>query len=87
MDAVLENSSSAPDNAFVNDGIPPRNFAMHCTVNSTRGFFELDNLHNDNLFSPLLYQWPLPAEMSSFNDDLAKQLCCRGCEPVKPKES
>lgn len=87
MDAVLENSSSSPDNAFVNDGIPPRNFTMHCTVNSTRGFFELNHLHNDNSFSPLLYQWPLPAEMSSFNDDLANQLCCRGCEPVKPKES
>lgn len=87
MDAMLGNPSSATDNTFADNGIPPRNFTMHCAVNSTRGFFELNNLHNDDLFSPLLYQWPLPAEMSSFNDDLANQLCCRGCEPVKPKES
>lgn len=87
MDAVLENTSSATDNSFANDGVPPRNFTVHCAVNSTRGFFELNSFYSGKGYGGLLHRWPLPAEMSSFNDDLADELCCRGCGPVKPKES
>lgn len=87
MDAVLENASSAKDYSFANDGVPPRNFTMHCTVNSSRGFFELNNLYPDNYAGVLKYRWPSPAELSSFNDDLADEFCCEGCGPVKPTES
>lgn len=87
MDAVLQNASSATDHSFYNDGAPPRNFTMHCTVNSTRGFFELNNIYADNYSGVLQYRWPSPAEMSSFNDNLADEWCCEGCGPVKPAES
>lgn len=85
MDAGFGNASNATDYSFANNGVLPRNFTMHCTANSTRGFFELKNLYN-NSSGPLLERWPLPAEMSSFNDDLADEFCCGGCGPVKPKE-
>lgn len=86
MDATLENESSATDYSFANDGVPPRNFTIQCAVNSTRCFFPLSNLYYDGP-SPLLYEWPSPSEMSSFNDDLTDEVCCKGCGPVKPKES
>ena len=34
------------------------NFTVHCTGNTTRGYFELPNSRNDLTASPLLEKWP-----------------------------
>lgn len=45
------------------------NFTIHCTSNSTRGYFELGNLRNINTFGELLDKWPEPKDIEkNFND-------------------
>ena len=48
------------------------NFTMHCTARTTRGYFELGNLGNDNQYGPLKDKWPSPEEMNKDFDDIAK---------------
>lgn len=36
----------------------PVNFTVHCTANTTRGYFELPNFRNDFTPGPLLEKWP-----------------------------
>ena len=44
-------------------------YTMHCTVSTTRGYFELASQHNNNTFGPLLEKWPSPDELAAnFND-------------------
>jgi hypothetical protein len=46
---------------------------VHCTSNSTRGYFELGNYHNGFVPSGLLETWPTPEDMAAnFNDLEAK---------------
>jgi hypothetical protein len=42
--------------------------SIRCTADTTRGYFELGNIWNNNTYGPLLEQWPSPTEMESFND-------------------
>ncbi|KAF1925694.1 uncharacterized protein M421DRAFT_69417 [Didymella exigua CBS 183.55] len=35
-----------------------RNGVIHCTGQTTRGYFELGNVHNGGAFGPLLEKWP-----------------------------
>jgi hypothetical protein len=35
-----------------------RNFTIHCTASTTRGYFELGNWMNNNIYGPLLDKWP-----------------------------
>jgi hypothetical protein len=52
-----------------NQYVPRVNVTLHCTSNSSRGYFELGNYHNGNVPSPLLEKWPGPQEMAAdFND-------------------
>ena len=47
----------------------PRSFSIQCTVETTRGYFELGNEYNGNIPQPLLSKWPTPWETEhEFND-------------------
>ena len=47
------------------------NFTLHCQAETTRGYFELGNYHNNYSYSPLLEKWPGSVEMATeFNDYL-----------------
>ncbi|KAK9415199.1 hypothetical protein SUNI508_02047 [Seiridium unicorne] len=44
-------------------------FAVHCSATTTRGLFELPNIHNTYQPGPLLDKWPEPAEIyANYND-------------------
>ncbi|KAJ9156668.1 hypothetical protein NKR23_g1010 [Pleurostoma richardsiae] len=48
-----------------------KDFAVHCTADSTRGYFELGNFQTNYAWGPLLEIWPSIADMeSNFNDEL-----------------
>lgn len=48
------------------------NFTLHCTVNTSRGYFEIPNLHTKNNPGPLLEKWPSEKEMAEdWNDYLS----------------
>ena len=52
-----------------NPNTPGGNFTLHCTSNSTRGYFELGNYQNDYIFGPLLTSWPNNTNVENdFND-------------------
>ena len=56
--------------------------AEHCKVNTTRGYFEIGNYHNDYAYGPLLETWPDANDMeSSFNDALPEGEYKPGAEP------
>lgn len=42
--------------------------ALHCTANTTRGYFELPNVFNDFLPQPLLERFPRGEEVKQYND-------------------
>ncbi|KUI59675.1 hypothetical protein VP1G_06892 [Cytospora mali] len=45
------------------------NFTLHCTTNTTRGYFEIPNVHTNNKPGPLLESWPSVEEMEKdWND-------------------
>jgi hypothetical protein len=49
------------------------NFTVHCTGNSTRGYFELPNWRNEFNVGPLIDKWPDPETLSNeFNVRLCK---------------
>jgi hypothetical protein len=53
-----------------NDGV------LHCTAQTTRGYFELGNTHNGGKYGPLLEKWPQagpPLEDYQFNDFVASE--------------
>lgn len=44
---------------------------FHCKATTTRGYFELGNYYNNEIYSPLLEKWPSREEMlEGFNDCL-----------------
>jgi hypothetical protein len=43
-------------------------FAIRCTVNTTRGYFELGNVHNGLRPQPLLAKFPRGKEVRKYND-------------------
>ncbi|KAI1378985.1 hypothetical protein F4677DRAFT_410243 [Hypoxylon crocopeplum] len=45
------------------------NFTVHCTVSTSRGYFELGNQQNLYVYGPLLDRWPDPHDIATnFND-------------------
>lgn len=47
------------------------NFTLHCTANTTRGYFEIGNYRNNYAYGPLIETWPTAAEMANdWNDHL-----------------
>lgn len=51
-----------------------RNFTIHCTATTTRGYFELGNYRNNYSYGPLVEQWPDEVDMVyNFNDYLPQQ--------------
>lgn len=40
--------------------IDVENYTMHCTSSTSRGYFELGNVMNDNRYGPLMDRWPDP---------------------------
>jgi hypothetical protein len=46
-------------------GYQDKSFTVHCTSNSTRGYFELGNYHNGFVPSGLLKSWPTPEDMAA----------------------
>lgn len=50
----------------------PTNWTLHCTVNTTRGYFEIPNAHTNNNPGTLLEKWPSEKEMAEdWNDYLS----------------
>lgn len=48
------------------------NWTLHCTVDTTRGYFEIPNTHTNNNPGPLLEKWPSEKEMfEDWNDWLS----------------
>ncbi|KAF9267045.1 hypothetical protein L218DRAFT_1063442 [Marasmius fiardii PR-910] len=48
------------------------NFTIHCSANSTRGYFELGNYRNDYSYGSLLDKWPEPEVLANdYNDYLS----------------
>lgn len=48
---------------------PVTPFVISCTASSTRGYFELGNYQNDQVFGPLLEKWPSQEDIEqNFND-------------------
>lgn len=46
-------------------------YTLHCTVSTTRGYFELGNYRNNDTWGPLLDTWPSSKEMETeYNDFL-----------------
>ena len=46
-----------------------KNFTLHCTTSTTRGYFELRNWHNDLQYGPLKKSWPTLEELKQeYND-------------------
>lgn len=50
-----------------------QNFTVHCTVDSTRGYFELGNYYNNNTAGPLLETWPTKADLEANYNDARSQ--------------
>lgn len=47
-------------------------FTLHCTASTSRGYFELGNYRNRQVYGPLLDKWPSQEELKSdFNDQLS----------------
>jgi hypothetical protein len=47
------------------------NFTIHCTAQTTRGYFEIGNYRNNYTYGPLVDEWPNPTEMAyEWNDYL-----------------
>lgn len=47
---------------------------IHCKASTSRGYFELGNLLNNNTYGPLLEKWPSPEEMAAnFNDVMVRE--------------
>ncbi|KAF2996042.1 hypothetical protein E8E13_002911 [Curvularia kusanoi] len=43
-----------------------RSGVMHCTAQTSRGYFELGNIHNGQQYGPLLEEWPNSDEFHDF---------------------
>lgn len=52
-----------------NDYPAVQNYTLQCTASTSRGYFELGNEHNNNVYGPLLSRWPDAETMANeFND-------------------
>lgn len=52
----------------------PVSYTQHCTVKTTRGYFELGNYRNNYVYGPLLERWDEPdpfADRAQYNDYLS----------------
>jgi hypothetical protein len=68
-------------------GLVDINTTVRCEAKTTRGYFELGNMYNNNTFGPLLDQWPSPEEMQEdFNDWVSMDLYRPAGEGFKPTE-
>jgi hypothetical protein len=47
---------------------PDINSALHCTAQTTRGYFELGNVFSNEQSQPLVSEWPSPEEERNFSD-------------------
>lgn len=57
----------------------PLQFTVHCEVNTTRGYFEVGNIHNGYAYGPLLETWPDVLDMeTNFNDAIPTKLAYPG---------
>ncbi|KAI1321938.1 hypothetical protein F5Y16DRAFT_387995 [Xylariaceae sp. FL0255] len=43
-----------------NPNIDAANFTTHCVASTSRGYFELGNIHNQYVYGSLLEEWPTP---------------------------
>lgn len=64
--ALAFGNASAGTNMLLADAQKP--FGVHCSVNTTRGYFELGNAFNAFLPQPLLEKFPRAAESAQYND-------------------
>jgi hypothetical protein len=63
------------------------NTTVRCEAKTTRGYFELGNIYNNNTFGPLLDQWPSSEELQEhFNDWVAPDLYDPEAEGFIPSE-
>ena len=61
---------------------------IRCTASTTRVYFELGNMWNDNTYGPLLQQWLSPTQMTkNFNDRTDTETSNKeGQQPYVPSE-
>ncbi|KAJ6188119.1 hypothetical protein N7519_003027 [Penicillium mononematosum] len=63
-------------------------FTLHCTTSTTRGYFELANYMNSQIYGPLLEKWPDAETMSqNFNDELSPSAGIGGGPPTEQDET
>lgn len=68
----------------INTPDPVANFTLHCRTSTTRGYFELGNHMNSQIYGPLLGEWPDPDTMArEFNDELNLQAGKGGGPPTE----
>ncbi|KAH8666548.1 hypothetical protein BX600DRAFT_461974 [Xylariales sp. PMI_506] len=63
---------AASELSSFNGGYFARNFTMHCTAETTRGFFELPNVYNQHQPGVLLQNWPSVAEIAADYNDVSE---------------
>ncbi|KAJ5541954.1 hypothetical protein N7461_007957 [Penicillium sp. DV-2018c] len=56
-------------------------FTLHCTTTTTRGYFELANYMNSQIYGPLLEEWPDNETMARYFDDDLNMWAGRGYGP------
>ncbi|PLB37508.1 uncharacterized protein BDW47DRAFT_117926 [Aspergillus candidus] len=72
----------------INTPDPVANFTLHCRTSTTRGYFELGNHMNSQIYGPLLGEWPDPDTMArEFNDELNLQAGKGGGPPTESDET
>jgi hypothetical protein len=78
----LDTTWDSPDSPFNTSSI------TRCTANTTRGYFELCNIWNNNTYGPLLGQWPSPIQMmESFNDWTDTETWGKDPQPYVPSDN
>ncbi|KAJ5827341.1 hypothetical protein N7447_004104 [Penicillium robsamsonii] len=64
------------------------NFTLHCTASTTRGYFELGNYMNSQVYGPLIDRWPDAETMvENFNDELSLAAGNGGGPPTEQDET
>ncbi|TGJ88436.1 hypothetical protein E0Z10_g388 [Xylaria hypoxylon] len=57
-----------PNGTYSNE--TPESFTTHCSADTTRGYFELPNYHNNYTVGPLLESWTSPQEQSATTNEV-----------------
>lgn len=55
---ILEECIIRSEPGYPRSGNLTSDYTLHCTANTTRGYFELGNYRNNNSWSPLFESWP-----------------------------